>query len=205
VLSGPPPEDSDRRCTAMRRCGLQCKRWALKGIDVCQFHGGKKPRYYWTQHVSRFYKRSLGESLEAVLRESLEHSPDEQITLFEELALMRETANQHVKIYSAALATEKQDTIMTAAELMAMSLQRVAEMCKAASAVHNQQKEKFSVHDLNYVIEQIIRISHDVFNGLPQVNEFAMRIRDELQLSSNNGTTITPDQDVLGMDEATLG
>jgi hypothetical protein len=156
--------------------------------------------------VARFYKRALTESLEAVVAEHLEMKPDDQLTLFEELALVREAAAGHVKIYAAAIETGKQETIMAAGELMALAMQRVAEMCKAASAVNSTQKDKFSAHDLNYIIEQIIRISYDCFKDNDLVNVFASRIRSELQLSEKDrGTSITPDQEVLEMDKLTLG
>jgi len=205
---GKPPYDHERRCKATRRCGLRCERWALRGSNYCQFHGGRRKGQgkYWTQAVARFYKRALTESLEAVVAEHLEMKPDDQLTLFEELALVREAAAGHVKIYAAAIETGKQETIMAAGELMALAMQRVAEMCKAASAVNSTQKDKFSAHDLNYIIEQIIRISYDCFKDNDLVNVFASRIRSELQLSEKDrGTSITPDQEVLEMDKLTLG
>jgi hypothetical protein len=204
---GKPPYDHPRRCQATRRCGLRCERWALSGSNNCQFHGGRRGGQgkYWTQFVGRFYKRSLTASLEAVLSEQLEMKPDEQLSLFEELALVREAANNHVKIYSLAVETGKQEAIMAAGELMAISMQRVAEICRIAAATHNEQKDKFSVHDLNYIIEQIIRISFDCFKDDPRVNKFALMIRENLQLTKDQGTSITPDQEVLEMDKLTLG
>jgi hypothetical protein len=205
---GKPPYDHPRRCQAIRRCGLRCERWALTGTINCQFHGGRKrgKGQYWIQAVSRFYKRSLTASLQAVIAEQMEMKPDDQLQLFEELALVREQASNHVKIYSAALESGKQDMIMAAGELMAISMQQVAEMCKSAAAVSNSQKEKFTAHDISYIVEQIIRISYDCFKDDERVNEFAMMIRTQLQLrEKDRGTTITPDQDVLEMDRLTLG
>jgi hypothetical protein len=156
--------------------------------------------------VARFYKRALTESLQAIVSEHLEMKPDDQLSLFEELALVRETAAGHVRVYSAAVESGKQETIMAAGELMALSMQRVAEMCKAAAAVANTQKDKFSAHDLNYIIEQIIRISYDCFKDDERVNAFALKIRNELQLrEKDRGTSITPDQEVVQMDKLTLG
>jgi hypothetical protein len=205
---GKPPYDHERRCKATRRCGLRCERWALKGSNYCQFHGGRRKGQgkYWTQSVSRFYKRALTESLEAALSEHTAMKPDDQLALFEELALVRESASAHVKIYAAALETGKQDTILAAGELMALSMQRVAEMCKAAASVNSTQKDKFSIHDLNYIIEQIVRISYDCFKDEDLVNVFAHRVRTELQLhEKDRGTSITPDQEVTEMDRLTLG
>jgi len=204
---GKPPYDHPRRCQATRRCGLRCERWALQGSSYCQFHGGRRKGAgkYWVQKVARFYKRQLSDTLKAVLEEQLEAKPDDQLSLFEELALVRETAGNHVKVYSAAVDTGDQATIMAAGELMCISMQRVAEMCRIAAQVHNEQKSKFSIHDLNYIIEQIIRISYDCFEGDERVNQFALDIREKLQLRTDQGTTLTPDKTVIEMDSLTLG
>jgi hypothetical protein len=156
--------------------------------------------------VSRFYKRALTKGLEEALSEHLEQKPSEQLNLLEELALMREAASGHVRVYSAALDTGKQETILAAGELMAISMQRVADMCKSAATVAGAQDDKLTAQDVAYVIEQIIRISHDCFKDDDLVNLFASRIRTELQLKEKDrGTSITPDQEVIEMDRLTLG
>jgi hypothetical protein len=143
--------------------------------------------------------------LQTAIQESLDAKPDDVLNLFQELALTREAAQVSVRMYGAALETNNQDSILIAAELMAMHLQKVAEMCKAAAALHDEQRQKFSVHDLNYIIEQIIRISYDTFKEHELVNVFALRLRKEIQISSVQSTTITPDQEVLEMDRDTTG
>lgn len=201
---GKPPYDHPRRCQGIRRCGLRCERWALRGSKFCQFHKGRKNRLsYWNQHVSKFYARALTDTLKARVEEHLSQKPDDQISLFEELALMREAASQHVTIYNAVLQHGKQESVLAAAELMALSLSRVADICKSAATVHNIQKDKFSIHDLNFIIEQIIRISYDVIKDEAIATQLAIRLRSELQLTSNVGTTITTDQMVQQMDHET--
>jgi hypothetical protein len=147
----------------------------------------------------------LTKALRDAVEESLAAKPDDMLNLFQELALTREAAQASVKMYCAALETDKQEVILLAAQVMAGHLQQVAEMCKAAVSMHNIQREKFSVHDLNYIIEQLIRISHDVFKDSPLVNVFALRVRQEVQMSRAESTTLTPDQEAIDMDRATLG
>jgi hypothetical protein len=204
---GKPASDSVFRCQGIRKCGLRCERWALKSKKYCQFHGGRKrgKEKDWLVRVAGFYRRSLTKALNDAVQESLEQKPDDVLNLFQELALTREAAQLSVRMYGAALETDKQESILIAAELMAMHLQRVAEMCKAAASLHTEQREKFSVHDLNYIIEQIIRISYDTFKDHELVNHFALRLRNEIQISKAQATTITPDQEVLEMDRDTTG
>jgi hypothetical protein len=153
--------------------------------------------------VSKFYARALTDTLKARVEEHLNQKPDDQISLFEELALMREAASQHVTIYDAVLQQGKQESILAAAELMALSLSRVADICKSAATVHNVQKDKFSIHDLNFIIEQFIRISYDVIKDEATANKLAVRLRSELQLTQAVGTSITTDQMVQQMDQET--
>lgn len=201
-FNGPPPEDHPGRCQAKRKCGLRCKRWAIRGARTCQYHGGRRGTYT-VNRVPRFYQRKMTAALKAVIAEHLDEDPDEQLSLFTELALMRDFAGQSVAMYSAALEVNKPDMINEAGQLMAMSLQRVADICKSAAAVHSTQKDKFSSHDLNYVIEQIIRISWDCFRDHPNLEQFAVKLREHVQLSQAQGTTITADQQVLEMDRMT--
>jgi hypothetical protein len=205
-LGGPPHEDHQRRCQGIRYCGVQCRRWAIRGSNFCQFHGGRRSPKYWSQHVSRFYKRALTQTLTDALQQSLELKPDDQFNLMEELALMRQVASQYVTVYGAALESGKQDLILSSGELMALALNQVANICKLAASVHSEQKDKFSIHDLNYVIEQIIRISYDCFKDDDRCNKFAMMIRDQLDIRSKaQGTTITADQAVRDMDALSMG
>lgn len=206
-LGGPPHPDHPRRCQGIRYCGLRCNRWAIKGSKYCQFHAGRHrhKQKFWSHHVSRFYKRQLTTSLQQALEEQLSLKPDEQFSLFEELALVREVAAQHVKIYGAACEQGSQQAIMAAGELMAISLERVGNVCRMAAALHEEQRSKYSIHDLNYVIEQIIRISYDCFKDDERCNQFALMIREQLQLSRDEGTKKTADQYVSEMDQLSMG
>ena len=157
--------------------------------------------------MSKFYHRALTDTLKQRIDEQLSAKPDDQISLFEELALVREAASRHVMIYDAALKTDKQESILAAAELMAVSLQRVAEVCRLASTVHAVQKDKFSIHDLNFIIDQIIRISHDVIGDEALAHKLALALRTQLQLTDQGvkGTTLTTDDVVKAMDASTCG
>lgn len=209
-IGGQAPEDSDsaRRCQAARRCGLQCRRWACIDSNFCPFHGGRKTnnRKYWTQHVGRFYKRHMGEALNAAVEAHLAIKPDDQLTLFEELALMRSAASQTVVMYDAALQSKVPEAVSLAASIMSDNLRAVAEVCKMAAQVHSVQKDKFSVHDLSYIIEQVIRVSYDTFKDYPELaDKFAAAVRTQVSMTRAATTTLTTDALVLEMDKATLG
>lgn len=216
-IGGQAPQGHERQCKGMRKCGLQCRRWALRGSKYCQFHGGKynerrnhsgRKRKEWTKHIMRFYSRNLSKSLAEALEASLAQKPDDQLALFEELALVREHANNSVKLYSMALDKGSPDAVMAAGELMCIHMKQVADVCAVAAKVHNDQKDRFSIHDLNYIIEQITRISYDCFSHLDEaaVINFAKTVREQLQIAQENkGTSSTPDSIVAQMDKATLG
>ena len=210
-IGGQAPADStsERRCQATRRCGLQCRRWARKESRYCSFHGArsKKNRKYWNQHVARFYKRSISEGLNAAIEEHLNEKPDDQLMVFEELALLRHAANHAVHLYDLSLQSKNPEAIQLATSLMVDNLKTVVEVCKSATQIASVQKDKFSVHDLAYIIEQIIRISHDVFCDYPDLAaRFAVSIRSSVSLSQSAATTqLTTDTLVREMDSASLG
>src|SRR5438046_1115634 len=43
-MSGGLVPTESRRCTALRTNGEPCSRWAIKGGNVCPFHGGSAPQ-----------------------------------------------------------------------------------------------------------------------------------------------------------------
>ena len=207
-IGGQAPDDHPRRCTSIRRCGLRCSKWAARGATTCRFHGGrpKEQDKRWTQHVARFYKRHMTAALNAVVEEALAEKPDEQLAVFEEIALVRAASARSVAMYGAALEQQNPEAIMMAGSIMAEQLSQVVELCKIATQINAVQKDKYSVHDLNYVVEQIIRISYDVFkDDEDKANEFAIKVRNELQLTAMRPTPMTPEMLALQMHTSTIG
>jgi len=196
---GPPPEDSPYRCQAKRRCGEQCKRWALKESSYCQFHGGRGNSRTRTDHLPAFYAKRLTKTLQAAIEEQLEQAPHEQLQLFEELALMRVYARDAVILYNAAVDKGSEELRLSAGALMAQVLGDVAKMCQSASNVSLAGKDKVSIHNIEYVVGQIVRILYQTLDD-EDAQRVEERIRSDLKVYDQTGTTITPDQDVLAMD-----
>jgi len=153
-----------------------------------------------------FYAKDLSTTIAQAVEEHLQTDPSEQLALFEELALMRHTASSALKLYSAAMTTNDLQTQATAAELVRHVLGEVARMCEAASRVQAAGKDKFSIHNLAYVVTRITKIAYKVFGddeeGMQKARQFEELIRNEVKLARDvEGTTITPDADVVEMDE----
>jgi hypothetical protein len=206
-----------RLCQAKLAGGRKCGQWALKGIQYCKFHGGAAikrlrekrnvddPR---TNDVARIRKyKKLGATLEQFVAELLTQPEQEQLDLFEELALMRSFVDESTSMFAAACAlpannAKRTELIVCAGGLMKQALDDVRVMSKTASDIFANGKDKFSVHSLHDIVQQIKRMVHNCFGHCEiELEEFEKQLRLlQLPKIGADGTTITPDQDVIEMD-----
>lgn len=159
----------------------------------------------------RMYKDKLSPKLQAAVAMMTSADPDEQVAVFQEIALMRTHASTFVQLYSAVhekhekalesgdteKITKSQSQLTNAGEMMCDVLQRVAETCSKAARVQATLKDRFSLHDLKYVIDRIIAIHWSVCGSThPEIAEAFIKALDaELQLptAQAQGTDLHPD------------
>jgi hypothetical protein len=219
--NGTLPDGHPRRCQAKfkRTPGRLCKRAAMKGTNYCPFHGGKSllKRKYKSTKVIRdiakmpvVYRKYLNKTLNDALEAQLGVKPSEQLQILEELALLRDFAGQSVAVYSATReAAEKNpghnDKVMAAGAFMAECLGRVSKMAEAAAKITSSTSNVDSIHDIQYIVFQIIRIMYQVCgpNNEQLAIEFERRVHRDLVLPKTpEGTTKEPHHDVEDMDSS---
>lgn len=152
-----------------------------------------------------FYSKYLTNSIADVVAEQMGSDPRETLNLFEELALMRLASGDAVALWTAAQTSDDPKTRYAAGCIMADALKNVSTLCQQAASIESQGKDKFSVHTLRSIVNQIVRIAYRVFDeDLAKAQAFEALINEEIRLPStgDEGTNITPDMDVLDMDES---
>lgn len=160
------------------------------------------------QQRVRFYGKVLGPHLEAFVNECLESPESEQLSLLEELAVMRGFAGEALQLHAMAIALPetnklRQQHIANASALALQALENVRIMAKTASDNFIASKDKFSVHSLLDVVAQLKRIAYAAFeHDTEALNRFDSLIAAQLRLPKigAEGTDITPDADVIEMD-----
>lgn len=208
--------------------GTRCKRWALKRATKCKRHGGTmQQRSYGKittpkmvgcgiRGLPMFYGKVLGKTLSEKLKELVEKPNHEQLDLREEIALAKISAADMVQLYDGVSVLLEQETddarrsqlaqakITTGAQ-MRMVLGDVVDMCDKVTRVEAGMKDKVTIQNIVIIVNQITRIAYEVFgdNDMQKCFEFERRIKEQVRLPSEGpeGTTITPDQDVLEMDD----
>jgi len=152
--------------------------------------------------LPRFYSKKLSGTLQQVVEEALEAAPAEQLELLEELAIMRTTTLDVLKLYEAALESGKQEMIVSAGLVVREAMKDVQAMTSAAFDMEQKRRDKVSAHNIVYVVHQIVRISAEVFGeDLDKAERFRRLCLEKLRVDDGKqGTTITPDQDVIDMD-----
>lgn len=123
-----------------------------------------------------FYSKKLKSTLAQAVEESLNSPVVEQLSLLEELALMRGFANEVIVLADAAMfanAKAKDTAILMAIDV----LKQVAAMAETAARVDRISKDKVSVHDLNAFVQQLVKIA---FDSMPEkyARRFEKRIKE---------------------------
>lgn len=129
--------------------------------------------------LSRVYSKKLGPALRDKVEELLGSSHDEQISLYEELALMRIAASQAVKLAEPALTgnnvSDKAKRL--AISLMCDALSEVREFVVAAARIEREANGRVSIRVVNLFIMQIVRAIYRACEG---DDELAKRIEAEI-------------------------
>lgn len=216
---GGAPQRSDQQCTFIKRDGTRCRAWAKKGTNPprcsCKRHRRrKKPEAdVGVKHLPSFYKHRLTETLSSRVEVLREVSNEDQLQLYEELALMRDAATESIVVYDQSLALlslkpedpELKKLVEDASKDMRRALESVGDYALKAARIREMTAGKMDSHAIASVIHQMTRIAHDVCEGAHSevAVELERRLREDIvmPLADNRGTDITPDQDVLDMDE----
>ncbi len=218
-FKGPPPADHERRCKANRRRERErCKKWALKGSDYCQFHGGRR-RVIRRNTMSKRYAKFLGETLRDKIEELASVPHHEQVSLYDEIAVARLAAVQALKLAEPVLNGEvnvKAEVKALAIECLREAMNHVRDMVVSAAKVETASGSKVSLRVVDLLIMQVIKAIHDVCPDKDVADKIAEHIRDNVRLPTGetsdvgapsiiDGVESTPDMMVLEMDESVCG
>jgi hypothetical protein len=236
-----------KQCERTYHDGNRCSRHCMKHARFCRRHltGTLKLKYNaWRaagfvgrmedfkpildtrprdQKRLRFYKDKLGATLENFVAECLDNPESEQLSLLEELHVLRAFAGdaleQHAKAQNIVMtvankqfATPEQREqaiklsqayVQSAQEVCRAALEQVRVMAKTAADNFGAAKDHFSVHHLHDVVQQIKRFASVAFeHDTAALDRFNALLLAQLKLPKlgAEGTNITPDVDVVEMD-----
>ena len=152
------------------------------------------------------YSKHLSDSLKSRLAE-LEHQ--DKFDLTPELDLARCTALDAAKLYDVVSSMpDDEDGLskkVAVGQVLRDTMQEVADICgKAQNVANGNKRGVVDVKSLNLIVVQMITIAHDVFgeDRLDLIEEFGRRIQTiKLPRDGTEGTELTPDADVLAMDD----
>lgn len=165
-----------------------------------------------------FYRQYLSKTLSDKLAECLSHDESEQTALLEDLALMRQTVVDIAQLYDVAhVAYEDAQTKeirdkalemkVTAGQLLRDAIGEVADIADKVEKHRAIRMEQtgVSVHAIAYIAKQCAQLAYRLCgDDLMLAQEFEKGIR-AIRLPNSPaelaGTLITPDQDVLAMDD----
>jgi hypothetical protein len=183
-----------------------------KGVGCVRRNDSADPRLS-ELYMTRFYYRTLKPTLAARVTSMLEESaPLEMLGTAEELALIRIAANDAVKMYEDVVESGAQgQALLSAGALMSEQLKEVVRVAATTASIE-ETKQKIAggfAHLVENVIVSIMRSCAEVFGDDYRVGELEKKIREHIQVrfdrngasSGVDGTLLTPDMDVLAMDE----
>lgn len=198
--------DDPRRCQKKPGKKGPCFRLALKGYAYCQFHSGpRNPRYaVEIDHLPRFYSKHLKGTLQQCVEEALQEDVSETLELYEELAMARRTVVDIALLYEACIDNENVEPAkrIEVGMLLREGLKDIDKMVTSAFAIEANRRDKISAHNLNTVVNQIVRVAAEVFgDDEVRAKRFEYMIRTHVKVDDGRpGTSLTPDKDAQEMD-----
>lgn len=203
-MSGAPPEGHENQCRSKsQRTRQRCRRWALRGSQYCQFHGGRRAAALYAKTGKRrlpsFYSKYLGPKLSERVKELLDQPHDEQISLYQELAIARATAAEALKLAQplwdekqAAKLNEVTKSLMI--QTLGQAMNEVKDIVLAASKLEKEAGDKVSMKVINLIVMQIVFAINDVcgteYLGLAEAIGKAIDERVRLPLNDKLNPTI---------------
>lgn len=211
-ICGGPPEGHSRQCKARSsHSGVRCKQWALKTKDYCRFHGGRKGRRIGLMPTK--YSKVLSKTLQEKVQEFATAPHEEQVGLYEELALIRVAAESAVQLAGVAIEKGDDATKAMGVELMQTALSHVKEFVLATAKIDAMNQERVTVAQLSLFVTQIIRCIHFACEGdVGMATRIEEYIQDNVVLPAPDalglemdGTVVTPSMLAEQMDQMTTG
>lgn len=240
--------DHPRRCAKRSsQTGKQCQKFGLIGTDppCCRYHGAiQQLRKTSTDPIiaarnknrtmPAIYKRFLRPGLSQFVTAAMELHPDEQLSLLEELALLRHAAGKTVEAYSLAAETvEEFETKLTdpaahglssdkVAEInklmpklrdiqsihrqeMSAMLLKVAELAEKAAKVSERTKGKYTLQHLQFAVDQILKIHWEVVGDSAIAEQFAEAVKGAMLIpTANNEPTKLHPDETAAMFDASV-
>lgn len=210
-LNGAPPEGHHRQCRASSMVTKKrCRRWALTGRDYCACHGGKRALAN-NQGLPKHYTKHLGQTLRSKIEDLANESHNEQVHLYEELALARVLLEQAVVLCEPALIGNEMPVKVKVLAMSALAdgIALVKDLVVAAAKIENDTRDKVSMRVLDLFVLQLLRAVYRACDDDKIADRIEFEIRDSVSLPSGDqpleviaveGTEITPDAVVTAMD-----
>jgi len=191
--------------------GNRCTRDCVPGEDRCDRHLGLMD-IRGKNFMHKFYLAKLRPTLLEAVEGAVRDAPiTEQLSLLDEVLLVRHAASHSVQQYDEAVASGKPEAQLLAAELLKSSMKEVSEIVKAAATV---EETKAKIIDsfttaVGHLVTQVMQAAAEAFGDDHRVPEFERSLRARLELVEQQrerlGTDLTPeelDKQVTEMDAA---
>ena len=195
---GIPHPDHPRRCKGRSRVrNKRCKTWALQGSDYCHFHNGRRSLAYQFKKgiypVGGFYSKYLGPRLTEMVRQNLNEPHDEQVALYQELAITRSMACEAIKLAQPLFDDDMRSKLDTETTAMIFStlqnaMSSVKDLVLAAARIEKDSKDKVSLKVINLIVAQIINAVNQECGTENEelADAIGKRINDKVRLPMND-------------------
>ena len=156
------------------------------------------------RRLPSFYSKYLGPKLSERVAELLARSHDEQVSLYEELAIARSTACEALRLAQPLFDEGQADKLKPQTKaLMVQTLHQamsnVKEMVLAAAKLEKEAETKVSMKVVNLVVQQIVIAINDVCGTENRAiaEALAKAIDDRVRLPLNERVSPTVDLKVV--------
>ena len=205
-----PPHDDQFRCERyIKKRGVRCNKWKLKGSRFCEYHGGRHKTT--TKKSMGVYSKLLGKRLEEAMQDFIGAPHHEQVSLYDELAVTRVIAADALKLLDASMAENiSADTKALAISLAHDALEHVRDMCVAVNRIEKDADDKVSVRVIGLFVNQVVRAmqrvcgeDRELFERIEREVRETVRIPDARAMAKSVTSMVAPGEAVREMDRIT--
>lgn len=195
-----PSPGNHRRCQARVRRSIppvQCGKWAKSGRRFCCYHGGRQPLFK-ERHMSKYFSKNAGPALKSILKHLADESPDEKLSLLEEVDISRQLALDAMKKYEAAClsgASVSEETQQLSRLVAKNALNNVVETVGKATRSRALSESVIDAENVAYLVSQVNGIVESSVDK-PTALKIAAQLK-ELKISRTNRSGAVADAEAI--------
>jgi len=198
ALRGPPPANHPRQCHSRSKAsGSRCRRWALKGSEYCQIHGGRRsvvnPRIE-DKLMAGFYSKRLSKKFRDRLAEI---GDDEVFSLEGEVRISKDLCCEALALYDSIVVNDSlsgkpnRDAMQSLAhQALRNAVEHVTKISESAAKVDTLRKDRIPAVNIELIAAQVTKICMTNLKEHPELLQKMLKDIEDIKILETSDTKV---------------